>query len=137
MSLKKHQTEQEGFGLPCFPEAVDRLNTLYNKLELDEIQFATIAEIISGRFWEPWFMRLMPTSDGYTWRWALDRVKRTKTFTGSTAVFFPWKNDELKVDGSSADRSIAVYPEKGKCTEKDAYYLCRDLVKCIEAALAK
>lgn len=120
MLFEKHQTDLEEHGPPVFPKAIDRLNTFYDAWGISEIHF----EILEMFIPESYFWKYGATTlDGYKWPFAFVLKKRTETFLGSIPVLFPQKG---------SDRSIAVYPEKGKCTEEDAAQFCEKIADAIE-----
>lgn len=104
MSRKRISTSLEGWKGPFFPDhAIEELNTLFDKTrigaELLEKASLTIQRSIKKD------VNVVTTSDRYEWFIAL----YFKAGTGEVVILFPWKNDTEKEDGTSLDRSIAIY----------------------------
>ena len=66
------------------------------------------------------------TSDGYTWFWS----QNFHTPSGTVRVCIPWSQDWARRDGSSMDRSAAVYAGEGV---SGAEVLC--VTACLTMAL--
>ena len=106
MSLTQHKdVELEGFGQPNFIGCAE-LNELYQRLvdsrtSCDQARLAKIARQV------PAFITTnrKVTSDSYEWFWCM----LFQTNSGQTYIMFPWCKDKNRQDGSSSDRSIAVY----------------------------
>ncbi len=106
MSNEKIETALKGYK-QVFPEGLDRLNTLCDRVLLNGDSLESMAKKIDG-FKD---RKDATTQDGYAWFWGLYfETKKSKI-----AVLFPWHENRSKKDGIQLDRSIAVYT-RGKVT---------------------
>ena len=100
-SLPLPRCNYSGLDGPFFPSSLDELNHTYARVAVNGFHLTAIARLLSGC---P--MTSAPVShDGYAWFWAASFSK----IGSSVLVAFPWAQDEQYLDGTTSDRSIAIY----------------------------
>lgn len=101
MSKEKVCAVLTGYDGPIFPEKLNKLNTICDKVEFSGLDLEKIGRSIKS------FVKKdrASTEDGYTWFWGL----YFETGRGEIVVLFPWAQDWDKHQGIQLDRSIAIY----------------------------
>lgn len=101
MSIKQHADAMLGKLVPRFPFMTATLNLVNSNLSKSEEDLLEYLGDLDS------FVCLTKptTSDGYFWF----RAAKFQLDSGMVTVAFPWKQDWSMLDGTTMDRSIAVY----------------------------
>jgi len=111
MSMQRHQASLPGHNGPYFPETLDRLVRVLEECQPNGQVLELAAQTVDGFLGT----EFTTTSDGYSWFAGL-RFTVSKPHSsgqpkeaGQIVILIPWSQDYARQDGTSADRSIAVY----------------------------
>jgi CHAT domain-containing protein len=111
MSTQRHQTLLPGHNGPYFPGTLDRLARVLEEYQIDRYTLESAARAVGGFLGE----EFTTTSDGYSWfaglRFAVSQPHSPggQEEAGQIVILIPWSQDFARQDGTSTDRSIAIY----------------------------
>lgn len=133
MSMQRHQASLPGHNGPYFPETLDRLVGVLEEYRLNGHALELAAQTVDGFLGT----ESTTTSDGYSWFAGLrftvgqPHTSGQPKEAGQIVILIPWSLDHERQDGTSADRSIAVY-----ATNDDLTAAAARLVQSYAVAIA-
>ncbi len=128
-NMQKQHAVAISWNGPFFLPLTGDLNSLYDRINITGVQLDKIAQQIGKQVGQATSMVGFRTSDRYSWLRVLI-FQVNCGFGGRVAIAFPQKNDFYRKDGTSLDRSIALYTSSG--TEKDMAEILSLFISALE-----
>src|SRR6266576_3229330 len=111
MSMQRHQASLPGHNGPYFPGTLDRLARVLEAYQINKYILESAAQAVGGFLGT----EFTTTSEDYSWfaglRFAVSQSLSPggQQEAGQMVILIPWSQDHARQDGTSTDRSIAVY----------------------------